>query len=153
MKEKLLKAYLAYQMDGGDQPKGRFFHTDPDTGKKRLVEISHDDKNELTLSMKGADAQLLSSLRSDLDAAVRDPLSALRMNDVVVLQAPPGGAPHPGQVFNLSGQDLFFAINGGPIACNGIPLGRDCQARFLNRFPARCTSGGATQVYDQFRLI
>jgi len=152
MKEKLRKAYLAYQMDGRDKPQGQFFRTDPETKKKTLVRISHDENGQLALSMKSADPQLLTSLRSDFDNMLGAPLSAIHINDLVVLQAA-GAAPNPGQGFNLSRNDFYVSINGGPIFSNGQPLGRDCQARFIKRFTARCAPNAATQFYDEFRLI
>ncbi|AMR29944.1 hypothetical protein A0256_00195 [Mucilaginibacter sp. PAMC 26640] len=152
MNTKLRKAYLAYQKDMGAVPKGQFFHVDPATNKKSLVKLSHDPQGQLTLGLKSGNQTILASLQNDLNEILATPLAGLAPGNRVVLLAS-GSAPAPGQAFQLDPQDRYFAVNGGPISCNGQPLNVNCNGRFLGRFSARCFAQGATQNYDEFRLI
>ncbi len=153
MIEKLKKAYLGFQKSSLPNPQSHFFRTDPDTGKKSKVSLITGPAGLPLLTLTKSDVNLHATLSSDLHQIMNAThLPQVQSGDRVVMLAA-GPTPQLGAKFHLDASDWYFAMNGGPILCNGQQLGYNFQGAFLQRFTAKCGSGTATQYYDELKLI
>jgi len=153
MTEKLKKAYLAYQRSSEPDFRTYFFRTDAQTGKKSKVSFIANANIAPVLSLSQHDPVVLSALTDNLQQIMNVVhLPPVQVGNRVVMQAS-GQQPATGVQFQLSASDWYFAMNGGPILCNGQQLGYNFRGRFIQRFPARCAPGTPTQYYDELKLF
>lgn len=156
MKKPIQTAISKLQRSGKITGSASFTYKGKDPSKQMKGKIYYDAYNNLTLAVTSVTGFHPSYVRSKanttFNALLHEVLPLVQAGDTVWTKAFLTGM-QPGKKVTLSGNDYYYAVDGGLIDCNGRQLGNGFQAIFERYNDATCSTGGAIMKFSIFKLL
>lgn len=152
MQEKLRNVIGKLQESESERPTAYFYYRPGPQEKKTRINL-HYEQGLPTIKISG---QHNLALADEIFANIKslyDFTTYPNSGDRIIVAAPGPKIPNKGQQIFLNHNVIFYAKEGGPVNCNGMPINQDFTGVFLRRIKRTCSAGGQMRYYDEFKLI